>query len=255
MTNKEKVEKAKEAWDVRHLIDIYELAKDGLGLEAMAKAIGVPKGMLKIWKAKIPEVKDAFVKAEKVKLNRGSFSEYIYGRLSKENQRLWDQLESLGEERNGNAMAMNLLDANGDRVRQSLFLYAMTKTHYNVSEACKKLFVSDAMFRNWCKDKKFRELFKQLQFHKKNFFESKLMELAEANHPQIVWNVNKTLNRDRGFGEQVDVQVNGQVEHKFKLDELQLDLETRKRLLEAMREKKQLTQVEDAEFEVLDRNK
>src|SRR5690606_21892274 len=72
----------------------------------------------------------------------------------------------------------------------------------------------------------------------KNFIEDGLMDLIEIRNPNAVIFANKTLNRDRGYDEKIEVHHSGQVNHKheFSIDQLNLDTETKRKVLNAIRE-------------------
>ena len=73
---------------------------------------------------------------------------------------------------------------------------------------------------------------------KKNFFESSLIGLVEEGHPGAVIFANKTVNADRGYSEKLRIEHTAQGNDLIDINELELDLDTRKKILDAIRSKK-----------------
>ena len=90
-------------------------------------------------------------------------------------------------------------------------MYALAATTYSASKACVMLNISKKTFEYWCQDPEFHELWSEIEWHKKNFCEDKLMELVANGWPAAVIMVNKTLNSDRGYGNKL--QVTGSIQH------------------------------------------
>ncbi len=78
------------------------------------------------------------------------------------------------------------------------------------------------------------EVVKQTHEAKKDLFESALVGLVKQGEPSAVVFANKTLNRDRGYNDKVEVtHVLGE---QHSVEDLQLSLEQRKEILAAIRD-------------------
>jgi hypothetical protein len=111
--------------------------------------------------------------------------------------------------------------------------------------ACRKVGISRQTFFLWCKDEKFQALVDEIQEAKKDFFEGSLIRLVAAGDTSATIFANRTVNKDRGYSErhQVDVNVSGQVTHKHELvsmEQLKLPTAVEKMLLQQIRKVKQI---------------
>jgi len=144
-----------------------------------------------------------------------------------------------------------MLARRGEAVKKYLFLYGLTASKYNASKVCQKLCISKYTLDMWiAKDLEFARLIDEVQWHMKNFFESKLMQLVKAGNPVAVVMVNKTRNKDRGYGEKLEVEHTGNIghNHRINLEELNLPNSVMRVILDAMeaREKASDNKVVDA---------
>jgi hypothetical protein len=126
------------------------------------------------------------------------------------------------------------------QLRQQLFIHALCHTGFDLSKACRMVGINRMLIEQWRRDAEFLQLLEEVQFHKKNFFEKALIGLVAEGHPGAVVFVNRTLNADRGYSEKLEVNHSGSVGNQsFALDDLDLDLETRKKILLAIRKRNQ----------------
>jgi hypothetical protein len=99
--------------------------------------------------------------------------------------------------------------------------------------------ISRGYMEKWKEDPEFLQMLEEIQFHKKNFYERALIGLVAENHAGAILFVNKTYNADRGYSERLDLNVNAQTGRvDWSIDDLDLDLETQKKLLAAIERKK-----------------
>lgn len=168
---------------------------------------------------------------------------YVYQKLPDRLKKLWDQIDFWDDDaQTGADKIERLLAGESDSVRQHLFLHALVSSSFNPSEAARKVQIPLNKVKRWAEtDADFSALMTQILEHKKNFFEGALIDLVKARNPHAVIFVNKTVNADRGYSEKIDLNVSGQVDvnhHLIPIDDLDLDLDTRKKLLEAIRKRK-----------------
>jgi hypothetical protein len=233
----------KVVWKETFYVRAYELARQGLTDPKIADALGVSLQILRIWKSKRPAFREAI---ETGRNGTGSqlattLNDWVYQRLPPNLQELWNELEQLDQTDNSVRQLECMLEGAGKRARQHLFIHALVVSHFNLSEACRKVNVTRKTMENWIRtDPTFGELVQEVVWHKKNFFEDALVRLVATGDPSAVIFVNKTFNRDRGYADKttMDVTVSGVVQHSHTVvpvESLGLDLETRKLLLERVR--------------------
>jgi len=164
------------------------------------------------------------------------FGGYVMERLSPESRKVWDDIQ-FWEDNFTKVEA--ILDGKAKRIRQELFIHALVTNCFDVSTALRVTGVSRGMLDKWRNDIGFRQLLEDIHWHKKNFFETALIKLVQDGNPAAVMFVNKTINRDRGYQEKVEVQHTGTISTGVDIETLDLDLGTRKAILLAMRKKRE----------------
>lgn len=242
--------KTQTKWDDRHLVTVYQLAREGLPEKQIAQALGVKPDTFRSWKMKRRALRDACQRGRKHNGTNGTnatFRDYVYNRLPPNLQELWHKINACELEEYGPQRLDALFAEGGKRARQHLFIYAYVDSNFNMSNAMGKIGVSRRLFHVWCEqDADFAELIDELHWHKKNFFEAALIGRVVAGDTAAILHVNKTINADRGYSEKVRVEVTGAVEHTvaaLSFDDLDLPLDTRKQILAAMRAKQNGDQI------------
>lgn len=236
---------------------VYDMAKDGAKSNAIFNSFtfnNVNTNKIKLEIKKI--VKNVAEKKLNIINNKDSLKNYIYGVLPEECRELWDKLEAINSNSIGHVASPEMIEAilqgKGKLIKQQLFLQAMISTCYNLTQACKMLNITTNQVKIWAKDEDFRRLLAEVQYHKKNFFESSLIRLVASGDSAATIFVNKTLNRDRGYAEKINIDHKHEHTH-VTVDDLQLPLEVRKTILKAMQEKQKMipagnNDIEDAEI-------
>jgi hypothetical protein len=187
--------------------------------------------------------------------NHSTLQNYIFGRLTPEAQRIWEKIQFFKKDTSSVRISA-ILDGQAKRLRQELFIHALISNNFDISEACRLVGVTHRSLQAWKEnDLEFRELVEEIQIHKKNFFESKLMGLVEQGHPGATIFVNRTVNADRGYSEKMHVQHSGNIQHTHGIDfeQLDLDVDTKMKIYEAIQKKKakDMGQVIDVEPKML----
>lgn len=243
-------------WIPSNPVEAYILAKQGLNDKDIAASLKITQSVFICWKKKHPELKYALEKGREdaKKTDSTTFEEYVYERLPKKLQELWDKISYWFEHANGIERIHTLLHGQPTRIRQHLWLHAMISSNFNASDACQKVGVSRRELLSWeNSDPDFPRLLDELQWHKKNFYEGALADLAAARNPMAIIFANRTLNNNRGYSEKIGVAVAGNIththNHSFTIDQLKLPLEVRCAILDAMQKAQQ---EEDADTVDLD---
>lgn len=233
-------------WKEEHIIDAYRLAKSGMTESKIAKALGISDVSFAKWKTEHPGFGYALTSARKELAARDgrTFSDYVLGTLPEELQDAWTQVMQLDEAKSGPQRVCALINGFGKEARQQLWLYAMVHTNFSVSRSCQMLGIPRHLVELWKTDSEFALLVDHLVQYKKDFFEQALADLVASGNTLATIFANKTLNKDRGYGSSVDVNVNGKVQHNHThvvvdLDKLGLPLEIRLQILEHYRKMKE----------------
>lgn len=246
----------KSLWKDHYAIDAFEGAMSGKTNAELATLFGVEYGTFVSWSsaashATKPLLIYALAKGRELhrKNERDSNQppgnihrqtlDYIYQHLPDDLKPLWEEIEYWSDHANGYQKLTILLNDKPTRIRQHLFVHAMVATNFDASAACKMVCLSKAHIDKWKEeDPNFPRLLEEIEWHKKNFFEKALIDMVQMRDSRAVVHVNKTLNSDRGYGEKSEVTHKGQVNHSHNwipIDQLELDLETRTKVLAAMR--------------------
>jgi hypothetical protein len=236
-------------WKPILLVELYRLLRTGVSVEEAAECLGVARRTVYKWEAKYPEVGEMIALVRRERSQGETLKDWVYHRLSPELKELWDQVTGFDAEPGGVAKVEALLADQGRGVRQQLFLYALCETHYNPSQALKKVCVSRREFRRWLEeDSDFAELVDEIDWHKGNFFEEKLVQAAASGETAAVVFANKTYNRKRGYASKSELEVHhsGTVVHGvLDLSELVpfLSDSAKTELLEAIRRRDEAKQL------------
>lgn len=226
-------------------VKVYIMAVSGMSQDAMAKDLGVADNVLARWIEEKPAMRFAIAEANKRKgKGNSSFRTYLYAKLPADLKVLWDKINECELADNPMMQLEPLLDGQPTHVKQHLFLYAIVHHNFNASKACSSVGIDITTLREWVKqDPKFARLVNEMHYHKKNLYEESLVGLVNGGDVAATIFANRTFNKDRGYADKqvIDVNVQGQIDHKHKFDlsELDLSLECRKEIRDAIRRHKQ----------------
>ena len=170
-----------------------------------------------------------------------TFGNYVFKHLTPESKATWQELQFWAEHKDRQEHVERIMNGKATKVRQELFVHALVSTHFDMSRALSMTGLSKPVLDHWLfNDLQFSQLVEEIQWHKKNFFEKALMDLVGERNPLAVIWVNKTANADRGYSEKIRVEHTlAQNNGGFSFEDLDLDLETRKKVLEAIRKKRE----------------
>lgn len=253
-------------WNDEFYVTVYRLAKEGYSDARIAAALGVTTQRLRGWASEKPALAKGMEEARAAKEDAEGFRRYVFGKLSPELQDLWNRILKNEEDpfddpkdARKKQRARRCLDEevrlSPQAERQQLYLYALVNGNFTRSEACRKVGLTPSCVWLWeQKDRTFKELVKQVEEAKKDFYESALVRLVRQGETNAVIFANRTYNRDRGYNDKVEVNVTGTVTHE--VDQLNLSLEVRKQILLAMRQKEapaleDRSDVIEAQYEVV----
>lgn len=231
-------------WKDEHIIRVYELARAGMSQTQIIQVLGISRQTFITWKNKRPALREALRRGllwHKGPKSEGfSFRTYVYNQLSPLAQATWNEIMAFENTTNRKRKIEAIFAKRGVRMRQQLFVYAWTSTNFKFSKALWRVGISSWTFAHWKKtDPDFARLVAEIDQRKKDFFEEHLITLVAAGDGPATIFANRTYNRDRGYGEHVDVGVQGQIDHAvYPVDSLDLPLDARRQLLESLRRKR-----------------
>lgn len=210
--------KTKYLWNNRYFYRAHRLALEGLTNQQIATILNVSPEAFAAWIKKRPSLRDALREGrEERKAMKNNLSGYIFDRLSEPARQVWERLVICWEEPDPSSRERKLravLDSQDSTTLKSLFLHAVAFTRFDPSEAMKMVGVSRKQVKEWAAtDTQFLEALDEIEEHKKNWFESKLLNLVHTNHDKAILMVNQTYNADRGYGRKTQVSSNAVVNH------------------------------------------
>jgi len=231
---------------LRFILDFYDAFLREPDLRKVSEALNISdkNGQLGIWIKSSKHLKLAKELADERRGKTNSLANYILGNLSSEARKVWDDIEFyIDADAPVTPRGMENLSTS---IRKEIFLQALVSCSYNFSKACRIAGINRQTYEAWqTGDLSFHELVKEIQHHKKDYFENALMDLVEQKYPGAVMFVNRTINADRGYNEKLTIEHTGSV--GLDISGLDLDLDTKRKILEAIRKKKQQGNVIDAE--------
>lgn len=186
-------------------------------------------------------------KLEGARSKEKTFGAYVFKHLSPESKAVWKELQFWAEHKDRQEHVERIMNGKATKVRQELFIHALVSTHFDMSKSLAMTGLSKQVLDFWMfNDLQFSQLVEEIQWHKKNFFEKALMDLVGERNPLAVIWVNKTANADRGYSEKIRVEHSlAQNNGGFSFEDLELDIDTKKKVLEAIRKKRE--QIEASE--------
>ena len=231
-----KTKKKPKKTDLKFILDFYDASLRGDDMAKIAAALDIGRKALVERIEKSEDLQMAQKLANERQGGRNTLSGYVFKQLSPEAREVWKQVQFWTDSNASYEKIESILGGKSKKLRQELFVHALVHSNFDVSTACTMVGVTRRCLEHWRKDLEFRQLIEEIQWHKKNFFERALVDLVEIRHPGATIFVNKTMNADRGYSEKLQVEHSGSVTTGVRIEDLDLDLETRKKILLAIRD-------------------
>jgi len=229
-------------WKESLSLTIYELAKTGLKNTEIAKCLGVNSATFNNWRARKKLCRTALKKGRNIyqtdSNSPNNFLDYVHRRLPKKLNKLWDQIMALDEKKSGVERVEALLAKHGTRTRQNLFIHALVSSNFKKAVALRRTGTSYTTLKGWMEnDPDFPDMVDFIRELRGDFFEDALSKSIKLGDTSSIIFANRTFNRNRGYNERVDLNVDGNVvhEHTLRVGEMDLSYETQKEILESMR--------------------
>lgn len=190
-------------WDDGYYVKAYRAARLGLTDHAISKALGITQQTFGRWSEEKPHFKDAVQQGRSNDGSLGAFRAFYQQRLSPECRTYYDQLTK-GDTRARQRAERKLTEA-GPKMRQHLYLFALVECDLSASKARAVADVDQGVVKVWMQDAQFRRLLDEINEVKKDFFERSFFSLVEQGSEAAIIHAARTVNRDRGYGERLDV--------------------------------------------------
>jgi transposase-like protein len=211
----------KSMWKDDFLFDAYELVRQGGSEKQIARICGISLPTFLQWERKRSLLRLALKRGrdkyrKRMRKGGSELAEYVFNGLSPEMKKVWRKLAKADLANSPKQVLDAILEGKGKTFRQYLFIYAFVTGNFQITSACRRVGISVRQFDKWRKDDPdFVRLFKEVMEAKKDLCESHLLELVKSGSEAATIYSVKTLCKDRGYVEKlnVDVNVGGQVDH------------------------------------------
>lgn len=245
-------------WHDGYYIDIFLMAKQGKTETDIRRILGASATTWKQWKRTRSALDEAIARGregdralQETTQDRPTITDYVYGHLPHQLRGLWDRIEALSElsptERDTTYAE---LSSQPEAYRQILYVHALVQSRFDATAAMKRCGLSLRDYRRWCREcPDFEELVQEIQYHKGQFFENALLDQVQIGETQAILFANKSFNRDRGYGDKLDVThdhgATAATTTTVDLSKLDLTPQIKRALLEAVQEQRQQDALED----------
>lgn len=208
-------------WDaVETPLEIHQAAIEGLTLTAAAARLDVTDQTLRNWFKSKKSARRAWDHGQAARAgavaeadDSKAFARYVFRQLPPDMQVLWSL--AVGDDEMAPidySVSAGIISNATDYQRKYMYAHAMASTGWNKNLSMQVCGISFAELQRWqSTDEDFLNLMYQLEHFRKNYFEQQLQNLVARQDPASVMFVNKCINRDRGYGEQVNVKHTGTV--------------------------------------------
>jgi hypothetical protein len=232
------------SFKIKYVIDIYALAREGLNDKTIGKHFGLTPAGFCGWKKTKASVRYALKRArsDRLKTKAIDWTAYIRNKIPPKLIPIWDDITEYEREENGYAKIKLLLNGKSKRVRQHLLVYALLACGFNVTKALSKTAISRKTFDYWLEnDPDFCALINEVELTKKDFFEEGLINLVKQGDSPATIFANRTMNRDRGYNESLDVRSSATISVlPIALSELNLPTEVLRIIMKAIENKQNM---------------
>lgn len=225
---------------LRTILDVYDafLREDDFG--RVAAILQIDLRTLHSWLSEHSELAEAKDLAGERRGRQDSLANYVFQRLTPDAKKTWDEIKFWDGHESAFEKVEAILSGQTKRVKQELFIHALVTSGFDPSSACRIIGVPRWQLKQWSEEPEFRQLIEEIQWHKKNFYERRLVDLIECGHPGAIIFANRTINGDRGYSERLKLEHSGTIDGGgIKFEDLDLDVDTKVKVLEAIRRRQE----------------
>jgi len=237
---------------VNFLLTFYDYFLREHQITKIAEALGTSAPVLYKWIEKFPELKEAKELAVKRRQETCTFQGHVYRQLPPKIRKIWKEIQFWEDAGDADEKIAEIMSGKSKKIRKEIWIHAMIHYGFSKSEACRIASIPRATVDNWSReDPVFRQMILEIHNSKKDFVEKSLLDLVEMKNPGAIMFASRTLNRDRGYNDKLEVEHTGTIAHVgYSIDDLDLPLEARKQYLDAVR-RKEAVDVETVETKQL----
>jgi hypothetical protein len=165
-------------------------------------------------------------------------------------QKKWDKIMRLQDKPRGPERVQAFLEAQDKVVQQYLFIHSLISCNFQKSKALRKIGLPYSALHRWMDDAEFSIMVDFVHELRGDFFEDHLSQLISEGDGKAIIFANRTFNRKRGYGDRLDVNVDQKVSHHhtISLEEANISLDAKKKLLTQLRTKQVKNNAIDAEI-------
>lgn len=220
-------------WDDSNYVTAYRLARGKMTDRQIRQSIGASETTFKKWLVKYPALRKAIDEGRDTSLE-SDHRAVMVAKMDDETRELWDQLNSTHSSERTRARTHLLVAAK--RTKQLLYAQSLIRCDFHATRAREMVGVSRKTVQAWtATDPRFKRLLEAAKEAKKDLYESALVKLVAAGSEAATLFANRTVNRDRGYGDHATLDINQTVEDRRAAVEIdKLPLELRRQLLEAL---------------------
>ena len=229
-------------WQDVFLFKVYAMVMDGRNQEDIIRELDISDDLWYRWKRERPLLRLAYTTAQQDRSKKTvDFGEYCVTKLSKEARAIWDKLKEIDKTDDTDVETKHekisrIMTGINIKLRQQIFFQAYVSRRFNVSRAMDLAGVDAREYGEWkSNDPNFLLLFDEMTRRKKDFFEQQLVALTEMGSEQAILFVNRTVNRDRGYNDKIDVNVTGAISHEHR-HMMEINFETLELPIETLRQ-------------------
>lgn len=221
-TKEAKRRKVKGQWSNKLYVKLYQAALESTEDKTVAATCGISYSMLNYHKKNKSTVRWLLKEARKKRGKTGvdNVLDFVYDRLSNEHKVIYDEICQLGKKgvKNGYEQARKLMENKGEAAQKQMFLYSLIHCNFNQSKARKRCCVTLKQVQKWMNEPEFADFLEEVNQGFKDFLQGALVQAVQDGDTQAIIFANKTKNRDRGFGDVSKLEIEGNVNHRVKMD-------------------------------------
>lgn len=169
------------------------------------------------WRRKYPFFNYAVEEGRRIRTLRNtgeSIQEWVAGRLSPAARKVWDSIMFWQEHKDEYDKIREVIKPQSEHIRKTVWLHAFVKCRFSISSACRLVGISYHAVNQWRQEGEFKKMVDEILAMQGDFIEEALMDLVAARDTGAVIFASRTKNRDRGYGDKIDVNHSGSIKHE-----------------------------------------
>jgi hypothetical protein len=209
-----------------HAIPAAVLAYAGCNDAEICRHLKMTDFTIRKWRKKYPFFKKALEQGRYLRTlrNTDSMQEWVIGRLTPKAKEVWESIMFWQEHEDEYGKIKQVIGHQTEHIRQRVWLHAFIRCKFSMSAACKLVGVSRQVVDQWRLNGDFKRMVDEILEMQGDFIEEALMDLVAARDTGAVIFASRTKNRDRGYGDRLDinqtVNQNVNIQNSYQLEKL-----------------------------------